>query len=118
MTGLRQANGHAAPVVDGVDERLVAYAFAVEAIFAELRAIIGQLSGTFILLQTRRTYDLGELPALVRDGAAVLWRESTVSIRPRAGLPIVASWHRPWTTSMRRWSHCAACATTAATNGS
>jgi hypothetical protein len=67
MTGPRQASGHAVPVVDGVDERLVAYAFAVEAIFAELRAIIGQLSGTFILLQTRRTYDLGELPALVRD---------------------------------------------------
>jgi hypothetical protein len=67
MTGLRLASGHAVPVVDGVDERLVAYAFAVEAIFAELRAIIGQLSGTFILLQTRRTYDLGELPALVRD---------------------------------------------------
>ena len=51
MTGLRQASGHAVPVVDGVDERLVAYAFAVEAIFAELRAIIGQLSGTLILLQ-------------------------------------------------------------------
>lgn len=67
MTGLGQAGGHVAAVADGADERLVAYALAVEAIFADLRAIIGQLSGTFILLQARRTHDLGELPALVRD---------------------------------------------------
>jgi hypothetical protein len=67
MASLRQASGHGVAVADGADERLVAYALAVEAIFADLRAIIGQLSGMFILLQTRRTHDLGELPALVRD---------------------------------------------------
>ncbi len=64
MTGVRQASGH---VAGGADERLVAYALAVEAVFAELRAIIGQLSGTFILLRARRTHELGELPALVRE---------------------------------------------------
>jgi hypothetical protein len=67
MAGLRQASGHVVAGAGEIDERLVAYALAVEAIFGELRAIIGQLSGTFILLQTRRVQDLGELPALIRD---------------------------------------------------
>jgi hypothetical protein len=67
MTSLRQSKGQIRLVVEGADERLVAYALAIETIFAELRAIIGQLSGTLILLQTRRAHDLGDLPELVRD---------------------------------------------------
>jgi hypothetical protein len=67
MTSLPQSKGQIRLVVEGADERLVAYALAIETIFAELRAIIGQLSGTLILLRTRRAHDLGDLPELVRD---------------------------------------------------
>jgi hypothetical protein len=67
MIEARQVRGQSRPVVDCADERLVAYALAVEAIFGELRAIIGQLSGTLILLQTRHASDLGDLPAIARD---------------------------------------------------
>ena len=66
MIEVRQVRGQSAPVVDGADGRLVAYALAVEAIFGELRAIIGQLSGTLILLQARRAGDLTDLPAIAR----------------------------------------------------
>jgi len=67
MIEVRQVRGQSAPVVDGADGRLVAYALAVEAIFGELRAIIGQLSGTLILLQARRAGDLTDLPAIARE---------------------------------------------------
>jgi hypothetical protein len=67
MIEVRQVRGQSRPVVDCADERLVAYALAVEAIFGELRAIIGQLSGTLILLQACRARDLGDLPAIARE---------------------------------------------------
>ena len=67
MIEVRQVRGQSAPVVDGADGRLMAYALAVEAIFGELRAIIGQLSGTLILLQARRAGDLTDLPAIARE---------------------------------------------------
>jgi len=67
MIEVRQVRGQSRPVVDCTDERLVAYALAVEAIFGELRAIIGQLSGTLILLQARRAGDLTDLPAIARE---------------------------------------------------
>jgi len=67
MIEVRQVRGQSRPVVDCTDERLVAYALAVEAIFGELRAIIGQLSGTLILLQARRARDLSDLPAIARE---------------------------------------------------
>jgi len=67
MIEVRRVRGQSRPVVDCTDERLVAYALAVEAIFGELRAIIGQLSGTLILLQARRAGDLTDLPAIARE---------------------------------------------------
>ena len=67
MIEVRQAKGRSRPVVDCADERLVAYALAVEAIFGELRAIIGQLSGTLILLQARHAPDLADLPSIVSE---------------------------------------------------
>jgi len=86
MTGLQQVRGRSTPAAHAGDERLVAYALAVEAIFGELRAIIGQLSGMLILLQARAARELGDLPDIAiirerRDRAA----ERIAHLQPPAG---------------------------------
>jgi hypothetical protein len=55
------------------DDRLIGYALAVQPAFADLRALLGQLSGMLILLQARRGRELSDLPDLA--GARERWRE-------------------------------------------
>jgi hypothetical protein len=54
------------------DDRLIGYALAVQPAFADLRALLGQLSGMLILLQARRRRELSDLPDLA--AARERWR--------------------------------------------
>jgi hypothetical protein len=45
-------------------EQLVAYSLSVEAVFGNLRALLGQISGLLILIQSRLQRDAADLPDL------------------------------------------------------
>jgi hypothetical protein len=46
------------------DERIIAYSLSVEAVFGNLRALLGQISGLLILIQSRLQRDAADLPDL------------------------------------------------------
>jgi hypothetical protein len=56
-------------------EQLVAYSLSVEAVFGNLRALLGQISGLLILIQSRLQRDAADLPdvAIARER----WAETT-----------------------------------------
>jgi hypothetical protein len=56
-------------------EQLIAYSLSVEAAFGNLRALLGQISGLLILIQSRLQRDAAELPDLVI--ARERWAETT-----------------------------------------
>jgi hypothetical protein len=45
-------------------EQLIAYSLSVEAVFGNLRALLGQISGLLILIQSRLQRDAADLPDL------------------------------------------------------
>jgi hypothetical protein len=45
-------------------EQLIAYSLSVEAVFGNLRALLGQISGLLILIQSRLQRDVADLPDL------------------------------------------------------
>ena len=56
-------------------EQLVAYSLSVEAVFGNLRALLGQISGLLILIQSRLQRDAADLPDLAI--ARERWAETT-----------------------------------------
>ncbi len=46
------------------DERLIAYSLSVEGVFGNLRALLGQISGLLILIQSKLQKDAADLPDL------------------------------------------------------
>jgi hypothetical protein len=59
---------------DPQDERAIAYAVAAQEVFAGLRALIGQLSGTLILAQARLRREVFDFPEIAV--ARERWRET------------------------------------------
>jgi hypothetical protein len=47
------------------DERIIAYSLSVEGVFGNLRALLGQISGLLILIQSKLQRDAADLPDLV-----------------------------------------------------
>jgi hypothetical protein len=60
-------------------EQLIAYSLSVEAVFGNLRALLGQISGLLILIQSRLQRDAADLPdvAIARER----WAETPNSSR-------------------------------------
>jgi len=59
-------------------EQLVAYSLSVEAVFGNLRALLGQISGLLILIQSRLQRDAADLPDLAI--ARERWAETAEQI--------------------------------------
>ena len=56
-------------------EQLIAYSLSVDAVFGNLRALLGQISGLLILIQSRLQRDAADLPDLAI--ARERWAETT-----------------------------------------
>jgi hypothetical protein len=57
------------------NEQLIAYSLSVESVFGNLRALLGQISGLLILIQSRLQRDAADLPDLAI--ARERWAETT-----------------------------------------
>ncbi len=73
-------------------EQLVAYSLSVEAVFGNLRALLGQVSGLLILIQSRLQRDAADLPDLAV--ATERWAETAEQIA-RLSVPESRAADRP-----------------------